>query len=74
MELREVLKQYYSGVIDAFQAAEKIVDMLQPLSQHSLDSQRRADDILKVEEILTTCSEVAEDFNMFYDCVVDYLE
>jgi hypothetical protein len=61
--VKRVLKQYLEGRFDIAQVAEKIVDLLYPWETHyapllayRIDPwARRADDILAVTEIITTC-------------------
>ena len=86
-ELRQVLKQYLEGKLDFAQAAEKIVDLLHPwethyaplLAYHIDPWARRADDILAVGEMITTCGDLVFGESSdgsdeeFIQCVLDYI-
>jgi hypothetical protein len=83
--LRQLLKQYLEGKLDIAQVAEKIVDSLYPwethyaplLAYHRDPWAERADDILTVSEMISTCEDVvfSEGWSdeEFIQCVLDYI-
>jgi hypothetical protein len=84
-KVRQLLKQYIEGELDIAQVAEKIVDSLYPwethyaplLAYHRDPWAERADDILTVSEMISTCENAvfSEDGSdeEFVQCVLDYI-
>jgi hypothetical protein len=77
-QIKNILKQYLEDKISISHAADQIIEVLHPwyeyymplLAYHIDPWQKRANDVLSLEDTMDRCAEVSSTDEEFIDCVI----